>query len=598
MSPLLTSLTNVMIGGGRDLVSPRVVDVSATNANGTYTDADTIHITVQFSEVVLVTGTPVLLLETGISDHQASYASGSGTNTLVFDYTPTPGDFAPDLDYRTTGSLTLNGGTIKDAAGNNATLTLASPGASGSLGANKNISIDAYADLYSVDFGSANNSKYLSVPASAAFALGSACTVSAWIKFLATSPNFEIVASFNPVDPYTGFTFQLYNRRLVLFTSNGVGSYVEADGDGAQMMTGDWHHVVATVSGTTCTFYVDGVQHGNTKTVESIGNSGTELRIGLDTNSSPSRYFQGKIDEISIWNVGMNLSQVGGLYGGGTPPDLAKHSLVANGVSWWQMGDRDDSTSTIKDRFGTHHATTHGFGGSEISTDVPPDAREFNGRTSKYQAASSSVFDVERTDSITILAWIKPAAGNNISGHGFTIVSKVEDLPRERGLHFFTDTDGTLGFQLLNDQTVYATSNQIEVYATGSINIGSWNKVAATYNGSSAAAGALLYVNDVSVKNRTDKDTLTGTIRNSIKFEIGNDTQSSYGAEAKGLIYEVRIFNRVLSQVEIAAETIASSPASGKTHRWLTDNATTIADLVGSDNLTGTDITVNSEIPS
>ena len=39
-----------------------------------------------------------------------------------------------DLDYTSTGALTLNGGTIADLAGNTATLTLASPGAAGSLG--------------------------------------------------------------------------------------------------------------------------------------------------------------------------------------------------------------------------------------------------------------------------------------------------------------------------------------------------------------------------------------------------------------------------------------------------------------------------------
>jgi hypothetical protein len=429
--------------------------------------------------------------------------------------------------------------------------------------------------------------------------LGSTGTLSAWIKFLATSPNFEIVASFNALSPYTGFTFQLYNRRLVLFTSDGIGGYVEADSDGAQMTVGDWHHVVATFSGGACTFYVDGAQHGNTKAVESIGNSSTELRIGLDTNSSPSRYFQGKMDEISIWNCAMNSTQIAELYNSGTPSDLSRHSLAANGVAWWRMGDADDNTTTVKDRFGSHHATTHGFGGSEISTDVPPDVREFNGNNSKYQAATSTVFDIERTDALTVLAWVRPADGGNVSGHGYTIVSKVEDLPRERGIHFFIDPVGRhLGFQLLNDQTVYATSNQIEVYATSSITIGAWNKVAATYDGSSTAAGALLYVNDASVKNSTPKDTLSATIRNSIKFEIGNDSQSSYGAEMKGEIYEVRVWNRALSQAEIAAETPGSTSASGLIHRWLTNSAATIADLAGSDNLTGTAITVNNEVPT
>ena len=73
------------------------------------------------------------------------YSSGSGSSTLAFDYTVAGGENAADLDYTATTSLTLNGGTIKDAATNNANLTLASPGAAGSLGNAKNIVIDTTA---------------------------------------------------------------------------------------------------------------------------------------------------------------------------------------------------------------------------------------------------------------------------------------------------------------------------------------------------------------------------------------------------------------------------------------------------------------------
>jgi len=130
-----------------DSTNPTVSNVSATNPNGTYTTGDTIHVTIQFSESVTVTGTPRLQLETGATDEFANYVSGSGTNTLTFDYTVVSGDASSDLDYTSTGALTLNGGTIKDAAGNNATLNLPAPGAAGSLGANKNIVIDTTANL-------------------------------------------------------------------------------------------------------------------------------------------------------------------------------------------------------------------------------------------------------------------------------------------------------------------------------------------------------------------------------------------------------------------------------------------------------------------
>ena len=53
-----------------------------------------------------------------------------------------PGDTSADLDYVASTALRLNGGTIKDTAGNDADLRLAGPGTTGSLGANKNLIID------------------------------------------------------------------------------------------------------------------------------------------------------------------------------------------------------------------------------------------------------------------------------------------------------------------------------------------------------------------------------------------------------------------------------------------------------------------------
>ncbi|HTZ05868.1 MAG TPA: hypothetical protein VMB53_08935, partial [Gaiellaceae bacterium] len=139
-----------------DTTAPTVSSVSATNANGSYNAGTTIHVTIAFSEPVTVTGTPKLALNTG---EDATYAGGSGTSTLTFDYTVQAGDTSADLDYTATTALTLNGGTIRDAAANNATLTLPAPGGAGSLGANKSIVIDTTAPtVTSVSATNANGS--------------------------------------------------------------------------------------------------------------------------------------------------------------------------------------------------------------------------------------------------------------------------------------------------------------------------------------------------------------------------------------------------------------------------------------------------------
>ncbi len=127
-----------------DTTAPTVSSVTASNADGAYKAGQTIHVQVNFSEPVNVTGTPQLALNTTPAE-SATYASGSGTSTLVFDYTIQAGDNAATLDYTATNALTLNGGTITDPAANNATLTLTSPGSAGSLSANKSLVVDTTA---------------------------------------------------------------------------------------------------------------------------------------------------------------------------------------------------------------------------------------------------------------------------------------------------------------------------------------------------------------------------------------------------------------------------------------------------------------------
>ncbi|WP_375241450.1 beta strand repeat-containing protein, partial [Polaribacter sp.] len=128
-----------------DGLAPTVTSISSSTTNGSYKAGDNIAITVSFSESVAVTGTPQITLETGTTDRTVNYTSGSGSNTLTFNYTVQAGDVSADLDYVANNSLVLNSGTIRDTAGNNATLTLPTPGAANSLGNNKAIVIDGLA---------------------------------------------------------------------------------------------------------------------------------------------------------------------------------------------------------------------------------------------------------------------------------------------------------------------------------------------------------------------------------------------------------------------------------------------------------------------
>jgi autotransporter passenger strand-loop-strand repeat protein len=96
------------------MTTPTVSSIVPSPSSGTEGVGSTITLTVTMSEQVTVTGIPELALNDG---GFASYVSGSGTNTLTFDYTVGFGDSNENVLAVT--SANLNGGSITDS-GNNA----------------------------------------------------------------------------------------------------------------------------------------------------------------------------------------------------------------------------------------------------------------------------------------------------------------------------------------------------------------------------------------------------------------------------------------------------------------------------------------------
>jgi hypothetical protein len=135
-----------------DTTAPTISYVTSTATNGSYRTNQTIPIAVVFSESVTVSsGTPQLQILTGSPITSAiNYSSGSPSSTLIFNYVVSSTHYSSDLDYASTGALSLNSSTIRDTAGNNATLTLPSPGATSSLSYSKNIVIDTTAPTVSL----------------------------------------------------------------------------------------------------------------------------------------------------------------------------------------------------------------------------------------------------------------------------------------------------------------------------------------------------------------------------------------------------------------------------------------------------------------
>ena len=116
-----------------DTTAPTVSSVAAsgtgiTSGNGDLGAGSVVTLTVNLSEAVTVAGgAPTLTLNDGGT---ATYSGGSGTSALTFSYTVAAGQNTSDL---TVSAVNLNGATVKDGAGNSATLTGAVTNPSGTL---------------------------------------------------------------------------------------------------------------------------------------------------------------------------------------------------------------------------------------------------------------------------------------------------------------------------------------------------------------------------------------------------------------------------------------------------------------------------------
>ena len=104
-----------------DALSPAITKVEVPD-NKLYKLGQVLSFTVGFNEKVTVTGVPKLQLQLGSGSVNADCISGSGSSALIFNYTIKSGDNS--TGGITVSSIQLDSASIKDAIGNDATLTL------------------------------------------------------------------------------------------------------------------------------------------------------------------------------------------------------------------------------------------------------------------------------------------------------------------------------------------------------------------------------------------------------------------------------------------------------------------------------------------
>ncbi len=141
-------------------------------------------------------------------------------------------------------------------------------------------------------------------------------TIDAWIypNSLSTTPGIVSKATYGP---YTGWTFLIWADGTLDFADVGDYEWNFTSAPGL-ITTGVWTHVAVTKQGSNYKLFKNGVGVASTTHSPNLHTSTTSLKIGTVYSNHSLYWFNGRIDEVEIFNRGLSDSEILNIYNAGS----------------------------------------------------------------------------------------------------------------------------------------------------------------------------------------------------------------------------------------------------------------------------------------
>ncbi|WP_277959822.1 PKD domain-containing protein [Frigoribacterium faeni] len=305
---------------------------------------------------------------------------------------------------------------------------------------------------------------------------------------------------------------------------------------------GEWHQVVGTLSSAGQSFFVDGK-----KVATDAGTTGGQdytgyWRIGGDNNWDGAPYFQGDIDDVSVYPAALSAKQVDGQWvASGRTSKLPKAPADAYGARVFQDDpeayfrlDGDASTvSADSSPVGTNGVVSGGVAtGGTSAVGGSGQSATFNGQ----DAGVATTTSYDTPNNYTLETWFNTTttSGGKLIGFGNQQTGYSGNYDR----HVYMEQDGRLQFGNWTGRMNLASS-------TASYNDGRWHHVVATQG----SDGMKLYVDGAQVGSNptTASDGYRGFWR------LGGDSSWNSGSGYwAGSLDEAAVYARPLDATTVA----------------------------------------------
>jgi hypothetical protein len=261
------------------------------------------------------------------------------------------------------------------------------------------------------------SSTYITIPATAASPFDASAenfTISAWINVSAFRNDACIISKWGSTAStqsyFFGFNGSADNTKLIVYEKYGSSNYIVTSTSTA-ITTGSWFHVAYVRNSTQTIIYINGTAEtfSNNNTINSAGSQ--PIIIGRQDGYSGTS-FNGKIDQVRIFNKAISSSEIATLYGETSASSTKSTTDIfddGSGVALYELeGNANDTGSTYN---GTPTNVTYGYDGtptnvSFVGTSFQPDlvftkSRSFTEKMNVFDSVRGATKRLYPTDTHT-----------------------------------------------------------------------------------------------------------------------------------------------------------------------------------------------------